>query len=88
MKSIMREACYIHYIYSYFDMFYDTSFLARILVIRDGDVKPNPGPNDNDYSIKKQETLRVGVRPKKSGFKGKITKKESSVVPRKPNFFL
>ena len=35
---------------------YDTSFLVRILIIRDGDVESNPGPNDIDFSIKKQET--------------------------------
>ena len=63
---------------------YDTSFLARILVIRDGDVESNPGPSDIDFSIKKQETLRVGGRPRKSGFKGKCTKKESSLVSEKP----
>ena len=32
----------------------DTSFLARILVIRDGDVEYNPGSSDIDFSIKKQ----------------------------------
>ena len=63
---------------------YDTSFLARILVIRDGDVESNPGPSDIDFSIKKQETLRVRGRPRKSGFKGKCTKKESSLVSEKP----
>ena len=63
---------------------YDTSFLARILIIRDGDVESNPGPNDIDFSIKKQETRIVKGRPKKAGFKGKFTKKESSMVPGKP----
>ena len=42
---------------------YDTSFLVRILIIRDGDVESNPGPNDIDFSIKKQETQRVKGRP-------------------------
>ena len=49
-----------------------------------GDVESNPGPNDIDFSIKEQETQRVKGRPKKSGFKGKFTKKESSMVPRNP----
>ena len=38
---------------------YDTSFLSTILIIRDGDVESNPGPNDVDFSIKKQETQIV-----------------------------
>ena len=32
---------------------YNTSFLARLLIIMDGDVESNPGPNDIDFSIKK-----------------------------------
>jgi ubiquitin C-terminal hydrolase len=64
--------------------FKDTSFLARILVIRDGDVESNPGPSDIDFIIKKQETLRVKGRPKKSGFKGKFTKKDTGLVRTKP----
>ena len=60
---------------------YDTSFLARILVIRDGDVESNPGPSDIGFSIKKQETLRVRGRPRKSGFKGKCTKNTLGARP-------
>ena len=37
-------------------MFLRYFILVRILIIRDGDVKSNPEPNDIDFSIKKQET--------------------------------
>ena len=54
---------------------YKTSFLARLLVIMDGDFESNPGPNDIDFSIKEQDTPRLNGRPKNSGFKGRFTKK-------------
>ena len=55
--------------------------MARILIVRDSDVASNPGPDDIDFSIKKQGTHIVKGRQKKSGFKGNFTK---SVAPRKP----
>ena len=61
----------------------DTSFLSRILVIRDGEVESNPGPSDIDFSIKKQESLKV-KGSKKSGFTGKFTKNDTGFVPTKP----
>ena len=43
----------------------------------------NPGPNDINFSIKKQDTSRIKGRPKKSGFKGRFVKEDSSLVSRK-----
>ena len=37
-----------------------------------------------NFSIEKKETWRVKGKPKKSGLKGKFTRKELSMVPRKP----
>ena len=37
---------------------YNTSFLARLLIIMDGDVESNPGPNDIDFSIKEQDNQK------------------------------
>ena len=51
------------------------NFLASILIVGDGDVESNPGPNDIDFSIKKRETRIVKGRAKKAGFKGKFKKR-------------
>ena len=82
-----NETCHVIRI-SHTSMFlltcsYNTSFLARLLIIMDGDVESNPGPNDIDFSIKEQDIPRVKGRPKKYGFKGRFTKKESSLVSSK-----
>ena len=64
---------------------YDTSFLKRLQLVRDGDIESNPGPDTG-----KSGTPTRG-RPKKSGFRGTLRKNETNSVPRKlvdefPNF--
>ena len=45
---------------------YNSSFLAKILVIMDDGVESNPGLNINDFRIKEHDTSRVKGRPKKN----------------------
>ena len=60
---------------------YHTSFLARLLIIVDGDVKSNPGPNGIAFSIKNKTLQELRVDQKNLDSKEDLQKKSQVLFP-------